>query len=74
MAEFHEDGAVLDVTVLEDTSDDTWFRYKLQINKILQSSSIHNDPAIGEVFTVDKLKVGSDCWGMWHLHGYERKT
>ena len=73
MAEYHEDGAILDVTVLEDTSDTEWFRYKLRVNQVIQSSRLVNDPAIGEIFDVNKRKVGAGCWGMWHLYGYDPK-
>jgi hypothetical protein len=72
MAEFHEDGVILDVDVLEDTSDDEWFRYKLRVNKVIQSSEFIYDPAIGAVFVVNKVKKDAGCFGMWYLYGYDK--
>lgn len=71
MAEYHEDGMVCDVTILEDTSDNEWERYKLKVNKVLQSSSIVKDPEVGEEFSVEKAR-GISCSGLWHLFGYKK--
>lgn len=71
MPTFHEDGLILDVTVLENNSDMDCERYKLRVNSILQSSSICKDPDIGEEFTVEKRKNYGCCGGMWHLFNYD---
>ena len=67
MAIYREDGAILDVTVLEDTSDNEWKRYKLKINSVLKSSPIVNDPKIGEVFDCCQRKDSGFAFGMWDL-------
>lgn len=72
MPEYHEDGMICDVTVLEDTSDEKWHRYKLRVNKILQSSAIFKDPKVNDEFCVQQVK--GECFnGMWHLFGYDHE-
>lgn len=71
MAEYHEDGCILDVTVLEDNSTAELYVYTLQINKIIKSSRIVIDPVVGSTFICDKLKKGVMCMGMWSLYGYK---
>jgi hypothetical protein len=70
MAEYLENGYVIDVTVLEDTSDKEWERYTLRINKIFQASVLGNDLEIGKEFTAVK-KRGESCNGLWQLFGYQ---
>jgi hypothetical protein len=71
MIEFHEDGMVCEVEVLEDTSDVDWDRYKLRVKRILAQSSIFKSPEIGEEFSVEQSRHGA--WGgMWHLTGYRK--
>jgi hypothetical protein len=71
MAEYHEDGMVLEVEVVSDNSDKEWERYQLRVIKILQNSAVYKSPEIGEVFSVDKRRNISGCCGMWHLFGYQ---
>jgi hypothetical protein len=72
MAEYHEDGCIIDVTVLEDNSDKERVRYKFRINKILQSSGIFEGVEEGKEFTAEK-KRGVVYSGLWHLFGYEKQ-
>jgi hypothetical protein len=68
VAEYLEDGCIMDVTVLEDNGDKEWERYTLRVNKIYQSSILFKDPEVGKEFTVIK-KRGAGCNGLWHLFG-----
>jgi hypothetical protein len=72
MAEYLEDGCIMDVTVLEDNSDKEWEGYKLRVNKIFQSSILFNDPEVGKEFTAIK-KRGTGCSGLWHLFGTAKR-
>jgi hypothetical protein len=72
MAEYHEDGMILDVEVVSDNSDKEWERYELRVTKILQKSAVYKSPEIGEMFSVDKIRKDVGCSGMWHLFGYQK--
>jgi hypothetical protein len=71
MVTFHEDGMILEVEVLEDTSDADWYRYRLRIIRVIQDNPLLGPPeAVGEEFSVDQYRHGA--WGgMWYLEGYE---
>ena len=66
MAEYHEDGIVMDVNILSDNSDNEWERYELEVVGIKQENGIYKSPEIGEKFTCEKKK-GVCCGGLWHL-------
>ena len=72
MVEYHEDGSVFEVEVLEDTSDAEWERYKLKITAVLQVSFLCPG-RVGEVYDVE-AKRGCCFSGMWHLYGYTPKA
>jgi hypothetical protein len=67
MPTYYEDGAALDVTILEDMSNDEFERYRLKVNAVLRSSRIVKDPEIGSEFTCDRLKNCGYAAGMWDL-------
>lgn len=71
MIEYHEDGMICEVDVLDDQSDDNWYRYNLRIKRIFQHSRIFKSPPIGEEFSVTKRRNSGSCPGMWHLFGYQ---
>jgi hypothetical protein len=66
VALFREDGMRAVVNVLENNSDEKFDRFKLEVVKVEQSSSMFKDPEIGEVFSVEQSNEG--VWGgMWSL-------
>jgi hypothetical protein len=72
MAEYHENGCIMDVTVLEDYSDKERVRYRFRINKILQSSGLFEGVEEGKEFTAEK-KRGVVYSGLWHLFDYKKQ-
>ncbi len=66
MAEFHEDGFILEVSILSDNSDAEWERYELEVTDIIRKNSVYRPPNIGEKFTCEKKK-GVSCCGLWRL-------
>jgi hypothetical protein len=70
VAEYHGDGCIMDVTVLEDNCDKERVRYRFRINKIIQSSKSLKGLEVGNEFSAEK-KRGVIYHGWWHLFGYE---
>jgi hypothetical protein len=66
MAEYHEDGCVMDVTIMENNSDKERERYTLRVNRVLLPSGRFKAPESGKVIKVDKQRGVGYC-GMWHL-------
>jgi hypothetical protein len=66
MAEYHEDGCVMDVTILEDRSDQEWESYLLRINSVLRSSNHYHSLETGGIFFAKKKRGVVYC-GIWQL-------
>jgi len=66
MAEYHEDGCVMDVEILADHSDSEYERYTLKVINIKQKSLIFKSPKIGTAFDCSK-KIGVSCYCLWRL-------
>jgi hypothetical protein len=65
VGEFHEDGMVFDVEVMEDTSDDEWVRLRVKVLKLIRESKMFYSPDVGEVFDVAARREGRQ--GGWSL-------
>lgn len=61
---YNEDGWRARVKVLEDTSDKTHYRYKLEVLKTLEDSPVFISPAIGTVFDVNKKRTATYIWSL----------
>ena len=67
LREYSEEGGITLVRVLEDTSNETWARYKLEAIKTIQHSPLVTDMIAGEVFDVEKRKHSGAEYLLWQL-------
>ncbi|MGD8777699.1 MAG: hypothetical protein PVH88_01925 [Ignavibacteria bacterium] len=65
--EFHEDGLIAVVEILEDNSNDIYEKYKIKFMEIKKESPFFINPDIGEVIDIEKMK-GVSCPGLWYLN------
>jgi hypothetical protein len=66
-----EDGDVLKVKVLENQSDEKFFRYKLEVIELIKSGPIPGtetqSSSPGDTFICDKLRDAPAMFVMWEL-------
>jgi hypothetical protein len=67
IAIFKEDDSIMEVLVVENTSNKKWIRYKLEIKRIVHPSRIYKMGKIGDQFEVDKVR-GYEGIEMWKLY------
>jgi hypothetical protein len=63
---YEEDGEVLEVDVVEDTSDHKWVRFKLKQVRVVSAGPYKTSPD-GEEFDVCSRSDGHRYGGMWTL-------
>ena len=65
IGEYSEDGWVADVEILEDSSNDEYYNFKLKVIRTKRDSYYFKTPPDGDIFDVSNLKnCGYNCWNL----------
>lgn len=73
IVQYHEDGGVIRIKIIDLTIDNDWLKIKFEVLEIIVPDDYGTDPSVGEILTVEKnIKEAPYVSSLlWHLRPIE---
>lgn len=63
-AVYTEDDWIAEIKILDNESDAEWHKFRVQVVKTIQESSVYKPTKNGHIFHADRRRDYGGCWAM----------